>query len=125
MKIRILNFNFYLQEFLTGQNRPKSTRITRLIQGHETRSFKSNFDSWPSGSATPGNEEGRGKVAGSDHFLIPKLNWNIWSILLNIVFCTLLALLKQQGVGVKGMTKGAPVNEEVPPLLEGCGKTEV
>lgn len=86
------------EEFLTGQNRPKSTRITRLIQGHETRSFKSNFDSWPSGSATPGNEEGRGKVA---------------------------ALLKQQGVGVKGMTKGAPVNEEVPPLLEGCGKMEV
>ncbi|XP_030927690.1 villin-2 isoform X3 [Quercus lobata] len=86
------------EEFLTGQNRPKSTRITRLIQGYETRSFKSNFDSWPSGSATPGNEEGRGKVA---------------------------ALLKQQGVGVKGMTKGAPVNEEVPPLLEGCGKMEV
>ncbi|KAM4091915.1 hypothetical protein ACJW30_09G172500 [Castanea mollissima] len=87
------------EEFLTSQNRPKSTRITRLIQGYETRSFKSNFDSWPSGSATPGNEEGsRGKVA---------------------------ALLKQQGVGVKGMTKSAPVNEEVPPLLEGCGKMEV
>ncbi|KAK4580597.1 hypothetical protein RGQ29_024294 [Quercus rubra] len=86
------------EEFLTSQNRPKATRITRLIQGHETRSFKSNFDSWPSGSATPGNEEGRGKVA---------------------------ALLKQQGVGVKGMPKGVPVNEEVPPLLEGCGKMEV
>lgn len=37
----------------------------------------------------------------------------------------LLALLKQQGVGVKGMTKSAPVNEEVPPLLEGGGKMEV
>nr|XP_023906095.1 villin-2-like isoform X2 [Quercus suber] len=86
------------EEFLTSQNRPKSTRITRLIQGYETRSFKSNFDSWPSGSATPGNEEGRGKVQ---------------------------ALLKQQGVGVKGLTKSAPVNEEVPPLLEGCGKMEV
>ncbi|KAK9987458.1 hypothetical protein SO802_032409 [Lithocarpus litseifolius] len=86
------------EEFLTSQNRPKSTRITRLIQGYETRSFKSNFDSWPSGSSTPGNEEGRGKVA---------------------------ALLKQQGVGVKGMTKSVPVNEEVPPLLEGCGKMEV
>ncbi|KAL4632633.1 hypothetical protein ACB092_04G065500 [Castanea dentata] len=53
------------EEFLTSQNRPKSTRITRLIQGYETRSFKSNFDSWPSGSATPGNEEGRGKVAAN------------------------------------------------------------
>uniref|UniRef100_A0A2N9IF71 Gelsolin-like domain-containing protein n=1 Tax=Fagus sylvatica TaxID=28930 RepID=A0A2N9IF71_FAGSY len=87
-----------VEEFVASQNRPKSTRITRLIQGYETRSFKSNFDSWPSGSATPGNEEGRGKVA---------------------------ALLKQQGVGVKGMTKSAPVNEEVPPLLEGGGKMEV
>ncbi|XP_050383825.1 villin-3 [Argentina anserina] len=86
------------EEFLSNQNRLKSTRITRLIQGYETRSFKSNFDSWPLGSATSGSEEGRGKVA---------------------------ALLKQQGVGVKGMTKSTPVNEEVPPLLEGGGKMEV
>ncbi|KAF2289392.1 hypothetical protein GH714_035768 [Hevea brasiliensis] len=80
------------EEFVVSQNRPKSTRITRVIQGYETHSFKSNFDSWPAGSAAPGAEEGRGKVA---------------------------ALLKQQGVGVKGMAKSAPVNEEVPPLLEG------
>ncbi|KAB1200164.1 Villin-2 [Morella rubra] len=86
------------EEFVSSQNRPKATRITRLIQGYETHSFKSNFDTWPSGSTTPANEEGRGKVA---------------------------ALLKQQGVGVKGMTKSAPVNEEVPPLLEGGGKMEV
>ncbi|TQE11751.1 hypothetical protein C1H46_002593 [Malus baccata] len=86
------------EEFLATQNRPKSTRITRVIQGYETHSFKSNFDSWPSGSATSGTEEGRGKVA---------------------------ALLKQQGVGLKGVAKGAPVNEEVPPLLEGGGKMEV
>ncbi|KAK3217866.1 hypothetical protein Dsin_011836 [Dipteronia sinensis] len=86
------------EEFFASQNRPKSTRITRVIQGYETRAFKSNFDSWPSGSATPGAEEGRGKVA---------------------------ALLKQQGVGIKGMAKSAPTNEEVPPLLEGGGKMEV
>uniref|UniRef100_A0A5B6ZF82 Putative villin-2 n=1 Tax=Davidia involucrata TaxID=16924 RepID=A0A5B6ZF82_DAVIN len=86
------------EEFIASQNRPKSTRITRVIQGYETHSFKSNFDTWPSGSAPSTAEEGRGKVA---------------------------ALLKQQGVGVKGMTKGAPVNEEVPPLLEGGGKIEV
>eukprot|EP00257_Ricinus_communis_P027532 XP_025014946.1 villin-3 [Ricinus communis] len=86
------------EDFLTSQNRPKSTRITRVIQGYETHSFKSNFDSWPAGSAAPGAEEGRGKVA---------------------------ALLKQQGVGVKGISKSAPVNEEVPPLLEGGGKMEV
>lgn len=43
--------------------------------------------------------------------------------------CNLLsyfvALLKQQGGVVKGASKSAPVNEEVPPLLEGGGKTEV
>ncbi|KAM7524502.1 hypothetical protein LguiA_014404 [Lonicera macranthoides] len=86
------------EEFVGSQNRPKSTRVTRLIQGYETHSFKSNFDSWPSGSAPSAPEEGRGKVA---------------------------ALLKQQGVGVKGVAKGTPVNEEVPPLLEEGGKIEV
>ena len=53
----------HFQEFVVSQNRPKSTSITRLIQGYEMHSFKSNFDSWPSGSA-PVAEEGRGKVAG-------------------------------------------------------------
>ncbi|KAJ8755566.1 hypothetical protein K2173_022145 [Erythroxylum novogranatense] len=86
------------EEFVASQNRPKATQITRLIQGYETHAFKSNFDSWPAGSAAPGSEEGRGKVA---------------------------AMLKQQGLGVKGMTKSAPINEEVPPLLEGGGKMEV
>ncbi|WJX83787.1 Villin-2 [Trifolium repens] len=87
------------EDFVASQKRPKATRITRVIQGYETHSFKSNFDSWPSGSAsTAGAEEGRGKVA---------------------------ALLKQQGMGVKGAAKSAPVNEEIPPLLEGGGKLEV
>ncbi|KAF8396164.1 hypothetical protein HHK36_017777 [Tetracentron sinense] len=86
------------EEFITSQNKPKSTRITRVIQGYETHSFKSNFESWPSGTGTSGAEEGRGKVA---------------------------AMLKQQGVDVKGMTKGAPVSEDVPPLLEQGGKIEV
>lgn len=36
-----------------------------------------------------------------------------------------VALLKQQGVGLKGASKSSPVNEEIPPLLEGGGKTEV
>ncbi|KAL8493979.1 hypothetical protein ACS0TY_024960 [Phlomoides rotata] len=86
------------EDFVASQNRPKSTHITRLIQGYETHSFKANFDSWPSGSAAPVAEEGRGKVA---------------------------ALLKQQGGVMKGTSKSAPVNEEVPPLLEGGGKIEV
>ncbi|KAM0951019.1 putative villin headpiece, villin/Gelsolin, ADF-H/Gelsolin-like domain superfamily [Dioscorea sansibarensis] len=88
------------EEFIISQNRPKTTRITQVIQGFETHSFKSNFESWPAGtgSGTSSGEEGRGKVA---------------------------ALLKQQGVDVKGAAKGSPVNEDVPPLLEGNGKTEV
>lgn len=86
------------EDLLASQNRPKATRVTRLIQGYETHSFKSNFDTWPSGSAPSAPEEGRGKVA---------------------------ALLKQQGVGLKGLAKATPVNEEIPPLLEGDGRIEV
>ncbi|KAJ8534232.1 hypothetical protein K7X08_007556 [Anisodus acutangulus] len=85
------------EEYLANQNRPKSTRITWLIQGYETHPFKSNFDSWPSGSA-PAPEDGRGKVA---------------------------ALVKQQGAAVKAASKSTSVQEEVPPLLEGGGKIEV
>ncbi|KAG1338411.1 putative Villin-2 [Cocos nucifera] len=80
------------EEFIMNQNRPKATRITQVIQGFETHSFKSNFESWPvgTGTATSVGEDGRGK-----------------------------------GVDLKGMTKGSPVNEEVPPLLQGGGKIEV
>lgn len=42
-----------------------------------------------------------------------------------MVFSSLPAMLKQQGMGLKGVAKSAPVNEEVPPLLEGGGKMEV
>ncbi|XP_071737562.1 villin-2-like isoform X2 [Rutidosis leptorrhynchoides] len=87
------------EEFILEQKLPKSTRVTRLIQGHETNSFKSNFVSWTSTSATPAIEEGRGRVA---------------------------AMLKQQGGILKGQqTKSSPVDEEVPPLLAGNGKIEV
>ncbi|KAL5216699.1 hypothetical protein ABZP36_008100, partial [Zizania latifolia] len=86
-----------VEEFIATQNRPKTTRVTRVIQGYENHTFKSKFESWPVNSAA-GNvnvEEGRRKVA---------------------------ALLKQQGVDVKGASKSsAPVEEEVPPLLEGDG----
>lgn len=62
------HLQFFPQEFISSQNRPKSTRITRLIQGYETHSFKSKFDYWPSGAVAGGAEEGRGKVAGNNHF---------------------------------------------------------
>ncbi|KAJ6809051.1 villin-2 [Iris pallida] len=87
------------EEFIINENRPKTTRITQLIQGYETQYFRSNFESWPvgTGTGTSGVEEGRGKVA---------------------------ALLKQQGVDIKGVSKGTTV-EEIPPLLEGSGRLEV
>lgn len=41
------------------------------------------------------------------------------------MLCYCLALLKQQGVGLKGLSKSTPVSEDIPPLLEGGGKLEV
>uniref|UniRef100_A0A804LKJ7 Gelsolin-like domain-containing protein n=1 Tax=Zea mays TaxID=4577 RepID=A0A804LKJ7_MAIZE len=90
-----------VEKYIIKENRPKTTRITQVIQGYENHTFKSKFESWPvsntSGSAS--TEEGRGKVT---------------------------ALLKQKGVDVKGISKtSVPVNDEVPPLLDGGGKLEV
>ncbi|XP_062211321.1 villin-2-like isoform X2 [Phragmites australis] len=90
-----------VEKFIIKQNRPKTTRITQVIQGYENHTFKSKFESWPVSNAAgnAGVEEGRGKVA---------------------------ALLKKKGVNVKGVSKSnAPVNDEVPPLLESSGKLEV
>ncbi|CAN6483310.1 unnamed protein product [Victoria cruziana] len=86
------------EEFISSRKLPKATRIIRVIQGYEPHEFKCNFESWPAGTSTAVAEDGRGKVA---------------------------ALLKQQGVDVKGVAKGTPANEEIPPLLEKDGKLEV
>ncbi|XP_020585776.1 villin-2-like [Phalaenopsis equestris] len=88
------------EELINNESRPKATKISQIIQGYETHSFKSNFESWPlvTGTGSAAGEEGRGKVA---------------------------ALLKQQGIDVKGSTKTSPVNEDVPPLFDGGGKVEV
>nr|XP_043611110.1 villin-3-like [Erigeron canadensis] len=92
------------EEFITSNNRPKATLVTRLIQGYETHAFKTNFDSWPSSIAPAA--ENRGKVAENRG--------------------KVSALLKQQqGVGTKGKDKAATAEEVVPPLLEGNGKLEV
>ncbi|KAL8172179.1 hypothetical protein V2J09_023983 [Rumex salicifolius] len=83
------------EDLLTSQGRPKATSISHVIQGYESNSFKSYFDSWPMGS-TVSAEEGRGKAA---------------------------AFWKQQGG--KGASKGDAAHEEVPPLLEAGGKIDV
>lgn len=62
-----LFFDNFLQDLINDENRPKGTRIIQIIQGYETHSFKSYFESWPlsSGTGSTGGEEGRGKVAGT------------------------------------------------------------
>ena len=42
-----------------------------------------------------------------------------------IFMCILTAMLKQQGVNVKGLLKGTPTKEEIPPLFDKNGKLEV
>ncbi|XP_078179009.1 villin-2-like [Carex rostrata] len=88
------------EDLIAKENRPKATRVTKVIQGHETNSFKSKFDSWTAvtNALTSSGEEGRGIVA---------------------------ALLKQQGLSAKGASKGTAISEEAPPLLEEGGKLEV
>ncbi|KAG0489608.1 hypothetical protein HPP92_006471 [Vanilla planifolia] len=56
------------EELIINENRSKATQIIQIIQGYETHSFKSKFESWPLGASTgnSGAEEGRGKVAGRD-----------------------------------------------------------
>lgn len=74
---RVFPDRSFLQEFIISQNRPKTTRITQVIQGFETRSFKSNFESWPAGtgSGTSSGEDGRGKVAGIGWFFTISVNF--------------------------------------------------
>ncbi|PWA69895.1 villin/Gelsolin, ADF-H/Gelsolin-like domain protein [Artemisia annua] len=72
------------EEYLRDQERPTS-KIIRMIENFETVSFRSKFASWPKPGDVVASEEGRGKVA---------------------------ALLKRQGLDVKGLVKAAPPKEE-------------
>ncbi|XP_061990495.1 villin-4 isoform X1 [Rosa rugosa] len=81
------------EELLRGPDRSKSHMI-RVIEGFETVMFKSKFDSWPQTVEVAVSEDGRGKVA---------------------------ALLKRQGVNVKGLLKADPVKEEPQPYIDCTG----
>ncbi|XP_057978929.1 villin-4-like [Malania oleifera] len=85
------------EELVRGLDRPKS-HIIRVIEGFETVMFRSKFDSWPQATDVAVSEDGRGKVA---------------------------ALLKRQGVNVKGLLKAAPAKEEPQPYIDCTGNLQV
>ncbi|XP_027066759.1 villin-4-like [Coffea arabica] len=72
--------------------------IVRVIEGFETVIFRSKFDSWPQSTSVAVSEDGRGKVA---------------------------ALLKRQGVNVKGLLKATPPKEEPQPYIDCTGNLQV
>lgn len=85
------------EELVHGVDRPKS-HVIRVIEGFETVMFRSKFDSWPSTTDVAVSEDGRGKVA---------------------------ALLKRQGLNVKGLLKAAPTREEPQPYIDCTGNLQV
>ncbi|KAJ3679231.1 hypothetical protein LUZ60_017242 [Juncus effusus] len=85
------------EELLRDPSRPKA-HIIRIIEGFETVMFKSKFDKWPQAADVAVSEEGRGKVA---------------------------ALLKRQGLNVKGLMKATPVKEEPLPYIDCTGHLQV
>ncbi|XP_008781818.1 villin-5-like [Phoenix dactylifera] len=86
------------EELLHDPSRPKA-HIIRIIEGFETVMFRSKFDKWPQTTDVAVSEDGRGKVA---------------------------ALLRRQGLNVKGLMKAAPVKEEEPqPYIDCTGNLQV
>ncbi|ONI27342.1 hypothetical protein PRUPE_1G081400 [Prunus persica] len=85
------------EELVRGPDRSKC-HIIRVIEGFETVMFRSKFDSWPQTTDVAVSEDGRGKVA---------------------------ALLKRQGVDVKGLLKADPVKEEPQPYIDCTGNLQV
>ncbi|KAJ8750741.1 hypothetical protein K2173_015922 [Erythroxylum novogranatense] len=85
------------EELVRAADRPKS-HIIRVIEGFETVMFRSKFESWPQTADVPVSEDGRSKVA---------------------------ALLKRQGVNVKGLLKAAPVKEEPQPYIDVTGNLQI
>ncbi|KAL3841068.1 hypothetical protein ACJIZ3_025659 [Penstemon smallii] len=86
-----------VDELLRGLDRSKS-HIIRVIEGFETVLFRSKFDSWPQKTNVAVTEEGRGKVA---------------------------ALLKRQGVNVRGLLKAEPPKEETQLYIDCTGVLQV
>ncbi|KAL7138141.1 hypothetical protein ABFS83_10G143500 [Erythranthe nasuta] len=86
-----------VDELLRSLDRPNS-HIIRVIEGFETVMFRSKFDSWPQSTNAAASQDGRGKVA---------------------------ALLKRQGVNVKGLVKTESPKEEPQPYIDCTGDLQV
>ncbi|KAL2482931.1 Villin-4 [Forsythia ovata] len=86
-----------VDELLHSLDRTKS-HVIRVIEGFETVMFRSKFDNWPQSTNVAVSEDGRGKVA---------------------------ALLKRQGVNVKGLLKADSPKEEPQPHIDCTGNLQV
>ncbi|KAK4798794.1 hypothetical protein SAY86_031120 [Trapa natans] len=86
------------EEYVSSPDRPPKCHIVRTMEGFETVNFRSKFDTWPQTASTAAPVKGRGKVA---------------------------ALLKRQGVNVKGLMKAEPVKEEPKPNIDCTGDLQV
>uniref|UniRef100_A0A7N0VI90 HP domain-containing protein n=1 Tax=Kalanchoe fedtschenkoi TaxID=63787 RepID=A0A7N0VI90_KALFE len=85
------------EELLQGHDRTTS-QIIRVIEGYETVEFRSKFHSWPRTGDGNISEEGRGKV---------------------------VALLKRQGINIKGLLKSTPAKDEPQPYIDCTGNLQV
>uniref|UniRef100_A0A7N0ZUL5 HP domain-containing protein n=1 Tax=Kalanchoe fedtschenkoi TaxID=63787 RepID=A0A7N0ZUL5_KALFE len=85
------------EALLRDLDRPKC-HITRVIEGFETVVFRSKFETWPATTNATITEAGQGKVA---------------------------ALLKRQGLNVRGLVKAAPAKEEPQPHIDCTGNLQV
>ncbi|XP_019197919.1 PREDICTED: villin-4-like isoform X1 [Ipomoea nil] len=84
-------------ELLHGLDRTKC-HVVRLIEGFETVMFHKKFASWPQSTDVAAPEDGKGRVA---------------------------ALLKRQGINVKGLMKDSPPKEEPQPCIDCTGDLQV
>ncbi|XP_051141612.1 villin-4-like [Andrographis paniculata] len=86
-----------VDEFLRGLDR-STAQVIRVIEGFETVTFQSKFESWPQSTNVAVSEDSRGKVA---------------------------SLLKRQGFNVKGLLKAESPKEEPQPYIDCTGDLQV
>ncbi|KAK6151424.1 hypothetical protein DH2020_014059 [Rehmannia glutinosa] len=89
--------NSAVDELLRSLDRSKS-HVIRVIEGFETVTFRSKFESWPQSTNVAVSDESRGKVA---------------------------ALLKRQGINVKGLLKAETPKEETQLYIDCTGDLQV